>query len=115
MNNPTMEVSIMSTTTENKIINLKNSLDYKKESIVTHIISKNKNTSIVGYAFDRGQSILPCTAEVNATIHILEGRAEVMIAGKNYDLDEGEMILMPKNKPHALFAKTKLKLALFKG
>lgn len=105
----------MSTTTENKIINLKNSLDYKKESIVTHTVSKNKNTTIVGYAFDRGQSILPCKAEVNATIHILEGKAEVMIAGQNYDLKEGEMILMPKNKLHALFAKTKLKLALIKG
>ena len=105
----------MSTTAENKIINLKNSLDYKKESIVTHIVSKNKNTSIVGYAFDRGQSILPRTEDFNTTIHILEGKAEVMIAGQNYDLNEGEMILMPKNEPHALFAKTKLKLALIKG
>ncbi|MCR5265763.1 MAG: cupin domain-containing protein [Cyanobacteria bacterium RUI128] len=105
----------MSTTTENKVLNIKECLEYKKESIVRKTFTEDRNTSITGFAFDRGQSILPCTASVNAAIHILEGRAEVMIAGENYDLDEGEMILMPKDKPHALFAKTKLKLALFKG
>lgn len=105
----------MSTVADQQVLNIKDSLEYKKESIVSKVISLDKRTSITGYAFDRGQSILPCTASVNAAIQILEGRAEVMVAGKNFDLEEGEMILMPKDKPHALFAKTKLKLTLFKG
>ena len=45
---------------------------------------------------------------------IIEGRAEVMLNGKNYDLEEGEQLLMPKNTIHALFAKTKLKMAMLK-
>ena len=105
----------MSTTNEHQIMNIKESLEYKKESIVKKTFTEGRNTSIMGFAFDRGQSILPCTASVNAAIQILEGRAEVMVAGQNFDLEEGEMILMPKDTPHALFAKTKLKLALFKG
>ena len=103
---------MLSTVTEQQILNLKNSLEYEKESIVTKTVIKNKLT---GYAFDRGQSMLPYTVPIEETFRIIEGRAEVMRGGKNFDLEEGEIIVMPKNVPHALFAKTKLKIALFKG
>ena len=97
------------------LIELKNTLTYEKESITTKTLYKQNAQIIAGLAFDRGQSVLPCTSEANLTLHILEGKAEVMIAGKNYDISEGEKIFMPRNKMHALFAKTKLKLALFKN
>ena len=93
---------------------LKNSLEYEKESITAKTILKKDAKMIAGLAFDRGQSIMPCTSTVNLTLHILEGNAEVMISGQNYDINEGDEIFMPKNKIHALFAKTKLKLALLK-
>lgn len=105
----------MAKTNMQPILNIKETLEYRKESIVSKIITEDKYTSLVGFAFDRGQSILPRTSSVNATIAVLEGNAEIMIGGNNYDLKEGDMIVMPKEELHALFAKTKLKLALFKG
>lgn len=101
----------MSIITDEQIINLKDSLEYEKEKIVTKTVIENKLT---GYAFDRGQSILPYTKQYNEMFRIIEGRAEVMLNGENYDLEEGEQLLMPKNSIHALFAKTKLKLAMVK-
>ncbi len=101
----------MSTITNEQIMDLKDSLYYEKEKIITKTIIKNKLT---GYAFDRGQSILPYKNQYNEMFKIIEGRAEVMLNGENYDLEEGEEILMPKDSIHALFAKTKLKLAMVK-
>ena len=98
-----------------ELIKLKNSLEYEKESITAKTILKKDAKMIAGLAFDRGQSVLPCTSTVNLTLHILEGNAEVMVEGRHYDMNEGEKIFMPKDKIHALFAKTKLKLALLKG
>lgn len=100
---------------DTRIADIKETLNYKKESIVSKIITEDKYKSLIGFAFDRGQSILPRKSSVDATIHVLEGQAEVMIGGQNYDITEGEMIVMPKDELHALFAKTKLKLALYKG
>ncbi len=97
------------------LIELKNSLNYEKESITKKTLLENDIQTIAGFAFDRGQSVFPCKSPMNVTLHILEGNAEVMIAGQNYDISEGEKIFMPKDKIHALFAKTKLKLALVKN
>lgn len=99
---------------DNELIELKESLTYQKSSITTKTLYKTDVQTVAGLAFDRGQSILPCASPSNLMVHILEGSAEVMIAGKNFNLTEGEKILMPKYKMHALFAKTKLKLALVK-
>ena len=97
--------------TNEQILDIRNSLEYEKEKIVTKTVIENKLT---GYAFDRGQSILPYKKQYNEMFKIIEGRAEVMLNGENYDLEEGEQLLMPKNTVHALFAKTKLKLAMLK-
>lgn len=105
----------METALESKIVELKKNMDYRSGSIVSKIIREDSESSFTFFAFDRGQAIFPRTASVDAEIRILEGKAEVMVGGKNYDLEEGEKIVMPKSLPHALFAKTKLKLTLYKG
>lgn len=99
----------MATSYDKQVLSLKDSLEYEKEAIVEKTVIKNKLT---GYAFDRGQSVLPSIDSINMTLLVLEGRAEVMVAGKNYDVEEGQKIFLPKEHIHALFAKTKLKFAL---
>jgi quercetin dioxygenase-like cupin family protein len=42
----------------------------------------------------------------------LDGEAEVTISGKSLHLKEGEMVIMPANKPHALKAVAKFKMML---
>ena len=101
--------------TEHELIKLRKNLHYEKGTITTTTVYKTDVQTVAGMAFDRGQSVMPCMSATNLMLHVLEGSAEVMIAGKNFNLEEGEQIVMPKNKIHALFAKTKLKLALVKG
>jgi quercetin dioxygenase-like cupin family protein len=42
----------------------------------------------------------------------LEGTVEVKIAGVSNRLEEGDVIIMPANKPHALKALTRFKMML---
>jgi quercetin dioxygenase-like cupin family protein len=43
---------------------------------------------------------------------VLDGEAEVTMSEKIYHVKEGEMIILPANKPHALKAIRKFKMML---
>jgi quercetin dioxygenase-like cupin family protein len=43
---------------------------------------------------------------------VLEGEAEVTIAGETSSLTGGQLIIMPANIPHAVAAKTRFKMML---
>lgn len=97
-----------------KIINLKESIDYQENSIVSKTITNNTNSSLTLFSFDKGQSIAGHSAPVDAVVQAIEGEVEITISGEKFNLTEGNIILMPKGEPHALEAKTKFKMALFK-
>lgn len=84
----------------------------KKASIVSRTLIDKKAGTVTFFAFDEGQGLSEHVAPYDALVCILDGEAEVVISGKTYHLDEGEMILMPANKPHALKATKKFKMML---
>ncbi len=97
-----------------KVLNLKDSIDYQENSIVSKTITNNTNSSLTLFAFDAGQSIASHSAPVDAVVQSIEGEVEITISGEVFNLKEGDIILMPKGEPHGLEAKTKFKMALFK-
>ncbi|OGH95110.1 MAG: cupin [Candidatus Melainabacteria bacterium GWA2_34_9] len=96
------------------LINLKNTIGYQENSIVSKVFITKEQTSLTLFAFDEGQAIDTHSAPVDAIVQVIEGEVEIEISGQKYDLKEGEMILMPKGEPHALKAKTDFKMLLFK-
>jgi quercetin dioxygenase-like cupin family protein len=52
------------------------------------------------------------TATFDALVYLLDGEVEVTISGKSTDLEEGQMIIMPANEPHALRAIKRFKMML---
>ncbi len=97
-----------------KILNLKESIEYQENSIVSKTITNNTNSSLTLFAFDSGQSIASHSAPVDAVVQSIEGEVEITISGEKFNLKEGNIILMPKGEPHGLVALTKFKMALFK-
>ena len=97
-----------------QIINLKSTIEFQDNSIVSKTIINKGNTSITLFAFDAGQNIAAHTAPVDALVQVIEGEVEVIISGEKFNLNEGEIIIMPEGEPHSLTAKTKFKMALFK-
>jgi len=64
------------------------------------------------FAFDKDEGLSEHTASFDAVVYILEGEAEIRIDGIPYVVKEGEMLIMPANKPHALRAITRYKMLL---
>ena len=86
--------------------------DYQEASIVSRTLIDKKAGTVTFFAFEEGQGLSEHVAPYDALVCILDGEAEVAISGKTYHLDEGEMILIPANKPHALKATRKFKMML---
>ncbi|WXG47332.1 MAG: cupin domain-containing protein [Candidatus Atabeyarchaeum deiterrae] len=87
-------------------------VDYHDGSVVSREIVSRKTGTVTLFAFDEGQGLSEHTAPYDAMVQILDGQAEIIIAGKPFNVKEGEMILMPAKKPHALKALGRFKMIL---
>ncbi|MBX3255431.1 MAG: cupin domain-containing protein [Chitinophagaceae bacterium] len=87
-------------------------IQYSKDSIVSQQITKNKAGNITLFAFDEGQQLSEHSAPFDAVVQIVDGSAEIHIAGEPYHLQAGEMIILPANIPHAVYATTRFKMLL---
>ena len=64
------------------------------------------------FAFDAGQGLSEHTAPFDAMVQVVDGEAEITIAGTAHTVRAGEMIVMPAGAPHALRAVTRFKMLL---
>ena len=95
-----------------QVVRLVDLIGYQKGSVVSKAIIDKKEGTITLFAFDEGQGLSEHTAPFDALVHILDGNAEVTISGKPHEVNEGEILIMPANEPHALKAMKKFKMLL---
>lgn len=93
-------------------VTLSRLVEYQEGSIVSRTIVDKKAGTVTLFAFDEGQGLSEHLAPYDAIVSILDGEAEVAISGKTFALKEGEMIILPANKLHALKAVKKFKMML---
>lgn len=91
---------------------LKNMIDYQKDAAVSKTVIKQKTGSVTLFAFDKGQDLSEHTAPFDALVYVFDGQAEITIAGETVTVKDGEMLIMPANKPHALKAVDRFKMLL---
>ena len=94
------------------VFKLNDLISYQQGSVVSRTIIDKKEGTITLFAFDEGQGLSEHTTPFDALVFILDGNAEVSIEGKPHNANNGEMLIMPANKPHALKAITKFKMLL---
>jgi quercetin dioxygenase-like cupin family protein len=87
-------------------------IDYADDSIVSKTIIDKPVGTITLFAFDRGQKLSEHTAPYDAVVQVLDGRAQLSIAGKQTTVEAGEIIIMPANVPHAVAAQERFKMLL---
>jgi len=85
-------------------INVENMVEYQKDSVVSMEIIKKELGTVTLFAFDQGQGLSEHSAPFDAMVQIVDGEAEITIAGEPHTVKKGEMIIMPANIPHALQA-----------
>jgi len=95
-----------------KPISLVDIVDYQKEAVVSKTIIEKKIGTVTLFAFDQGQGLSEHTAPFDALVQVLEGEVEIKIAGKPFNLKQGDIIIMPANEPHALTAVKSFKMLL---
>ena len=87
-------------------------VNYQDGAVVSREIIKKPTGNVTLFAFDEGQGLSEHTAPFDALVEVLEGEAEITIAGKPHQLRGGEIILMPAGQPHALKALKRFKMML---
>jgi quercetin dioxygenase-like cupin family protein len=87
-------------------------VDYQPGSIVSREIIKKTTGKVTLFAFDAEEGLSEHTSPFDALVQILEGEADITIAGKPNRVGEGQLILMPANQPHALKAIKRFKMIL---
>jgi quercetin dioxygenase-like cupin family protein len=95
-----------------QVARLADMIDYQQGSVVSREIIKGKTGTVTLFAFDEGQSLSEHTTPFDALVCVLDGQAEITISGKPHQVGQGEMIIMPANRPHALEAVKRFKMLL---
>jgi quercetin dioxygenase-like cupin family protein len=95
-----------------KVLSSKDLIEYQEGSIVSKMLINKDVGSVTLFAFDEKQKLSEHTAPFDALVQVLDGEAEISISGKKYSLKQGDFIIMPANKPHAVTATKRFKMML---
>lgn len=92
--------------------NLSSLISYQPGSIVSRTIIDHRTGTVTLFAFDKGEGLSEHTAAYDALLHVLEGEAQVTVAGERNDLKDGEAIVLPAGKPHSVRATKRFRMLL---
>ena len=87
-------------------------VSYQDGAVVSREILKRPTGNVTLFAFDAGEGVSEHTAPFDALVQVLDGEAEITIAGQPQRVSGGEMILLPAGQPHALKAIQRFKMML---
>ena len=93
-------------------IGLKGMVAYQDGAVVSRTLIDRGTGTVTLFSFDAGQGLSEHTAPFDAMVAVTEGEATVTIEGQVNVVKEGEMIIMPENKPHSLKAEKRFKMML---
>ena len=87
-------------------------VDYQEGSVVSRTVIDKKAGTVTLFAFDKDEGLSEHTAPYDALVYVFDGEADITISGKPVRVKQGEVTIMPANKPHALKAVTRFKMLL---
>ena len=102
----------MPTAPRAQVLRLAEMAAYQDGAIVSRQVTKADAGNVTLFAFDAGQELSEHTAPFDALVHVLDGDAEVTIAGQAFPLRMGDAIILPAGRPHAVKALSRFKMLL---
>lgn len=87
-------------------------VNYQAGAVVSRTVLDRPAGTVTLFAFDAGQGLSEHTSPYDALVYLLDGEAEITIAGQAFRVRGGEALLLPAHKPHALKAVERFKMAL---
>jgi len=87
-------------------------VQYREGSVVSRALIKKETGTVTLFAFEKGEGLSEHTAPFDALVYLMEGEADITIAGATHRVREGETITLPAGRPHALKAPARFKMLL---
>jgi quercetin dioxygenase-like cupin family protein len=81
-------------------------VEYQPGAVVSRTLVKKSAGTFTAFAFDAGEGLSEHTAPYDALVLMIEGDAEVSIAGTAHRVGAGQLLRLPANQPHAVKALT---------
>jgi quercetin dioxygenase-like cupin family protein len=95
-----------------EVVRMVDLVNYQDGAVVSRTLIHRSSGTITLFAFDEGQGLSEHTTPFDAVVQVVDGQAQITIAGASLVVSAGEIVLMPANQPHALHAGTRFKMLL---
>ena len=95
-----------------RALDLTGLVGYQEGAVVSRTLIDKQVGTLTLFAFAAGQGLSEHTAPYDAFVQVLDGVAEISIAGSGHRLESGQAIIMPANVPHAVRAEEQFKMLL---
>jgi quercetin dioxygenase-like cupin family protein len=83
------------------------------DSIISHTVRDDEQVKVVLFGFAPGQALSEHTASMPAIIHILDGKAHLILDGDPQEAQSDTWVYMPANCAHSVIAETPLTMVLY--
>ena len=97
---------------KSEVLTLKEQISYQEGQIVSKTLAQNSAVSITLFSFDQGEEISTHESGGDAFVTCLDVVGQITIDGIDYQLEEGQSIIMPAGHPHAVMGKGRFKMLL---
>lgn len=94
------------------VVSLVELVQYQPGAVVSRTIVKKPAGTVTAFAFDQGEGLSEHTAPFDALVLMIEGEADISIAGVPHHVSAGHLLRLPAGRPHALKAVTRFKMLL---
>ena len=95
-----------------EVLVLKDQVSYQQGQVVSTTLAQNDAVSVTLFAFDKDEEISTHESGGDAFVTCLDGVGRITIDGEEYQLREGESIVMPAKHPHAVYGQEQFKMLL---
>ena len=85
-------------------------VDYVPKSVLIRTIVKKTTGKVSAMSFDEGESLTEKITRFDTLVHIVEGKAEVIIDDHSTLLETGEAIIIPANSHNTIKANVRFKM-----
>ncbi|MCI8638432.1 MAG: cupin domain-containing protein [Coprococcus sp.] len=105
-------MSLMKNIQKSEVLKLKDEVAYTQGQVVSKTLVQNNAVSVTLFSFWKGEEISTHESGGDAFVTCLDGVGKITIDGVDYELTEGESIVMPAKHPHAVMGKENFKMLL---
>lgn len=95
-----------------EVLTLRDQVAYQSGQVVSRTLAQNEHVSVTLFSFDKGEEISTHESGGDAMVTCLDGVGRITIDGVEHILHEGESIVMPARRPHAVYGQEQFKMLL---